>query len=216
MSETASAEAWVRDPDDLLRRNALRLGMGGNQRLATPWVALAAGWSGGNVGPSHAVVPASPEMTPKAVRTAILVALAGGILTDTGAWYRSLRRPSWKPPDWAFGPVWTVIFALTATSAVLAWNADAEWGSRAALLAAYAINAVLNVAWSGLFFTLRRPDWAFVEVLFLWLSIAVLIIVTGRVHGMAALLLLPYLLWVGIAACLNRAIVRLNGPFRSA
>lgn len=72
-----AAEAWVRDPDDLRRRDALRLGMGGNQRLATPWVALAAGWSGGNIGPSsHAVVPATPEMTPKAVRTAILVALA--------------------------------------------------------------------------------------------------------------------------------------------
>lgn len=72
-----AAESWVRDPDDLKRRDALRLGMGGNHRLATPWVALAAGWSGGNVGPNnHAVVPATPEMTPKAVRTGILVALA--------------------------------------------------------------------------------------------------------------------------------------------
>ena len=73
----AAAEAWVRDPDDLRRREALRLGMTGNSRLATSWVALAAGWSGGNIGPSaHAIVPATPEMTPKAVRTAILVALA--------------------------------------------------------------------------------------------------------------------------------------------
>lgn len=73
----AAAEAWVREPDDLRRRDALRLGMAGNHRLATPWVALAAGWSGGNVGPSaRAVVPATPEMTPKAVRTAILVVLA--------------------------------------------------------------------------------------------------------------------------------------------
>ena len=72
-----AAEAWVRDPDDLRRRDALRLGMGGNHRLATTWVALAAGWSGGNIGPNaQAVVPATPEMTPKAVRTAILVALA--------------------------------------------------------------------------------------------------------------------------------------------
>ena len=72
-----AAEAWVRDPDDLTRRGALRLGMTGNHRLATTWVALAAGWSGGNIGPSHhALVPATPEMTPKAVRTAILVALA--------------------------------------------------------------------------------------------------------------------------------------------
>lgn len=72
-----AAEAWIRDPDDLLRREALRLGMTGNQRLASPWVALAAGWSGGNIGPSaQAIVKATPEMTPKAVRTAILVALA--------------------------------------------------------------------------------------------------------------------------------------------
>lgn len=72
-----AAEAWIRDPDDLRRREALRLGMSGNRRLATCWVALAAGWSGGNVGPSaQAVVPATGEMTPKAVRTAILVALA--------------------------------------------------------------------------------------------------------------------------------------------
>ncbi len=148
--------------------------------------------------------------------TAILVALAGGLLTTTGPWYQALRRPAWKPPDWAFGPVWTTIFTLTAISAVLAWNADASPVFRTALVAAYAVNAVLNIAWSGLFFRLRRPDWAFVEVLFLWLSIGVLMIVTGRVHGMAAVLLLPYLGWVGIAACLNRAIVRLNGPFRSA
>ena len=148
--------------------------------------------------------------------TAILVALAGGLLTTTGPWYQALRRPAWKPPDWAFGPVWTTIFTLTAISAVLAWNADTSPVFRTALVAAYAVNAVLNIAWSGLFFRLRRPDWAFVEVLFLWLSIVVLMIVTGRVHGMAAVLLLPYLGWVGIAACLNRAIVRLNGPFRSA
>lgn len=151
-----------------------------------------------------------------AAGAAILVALAGGLLTTTGPWYQALRRPAWKPPDWAFGPVWTTIFTLTAISAVLAWNADASPAARASLVAAYAVNAVLNIAWSGLFFRLRRPDWAFVEVLFLWLSIGVLIVVTGRVHGMAALLLLPYLLWVGVAACLNRAIVRLNGPFRSA
>ncbi|MDP4024930.1 hypothetical protein Q8W71_20060 [Methylobacterium sp. NEAU 140] len=73
----AAAEAWVREPDDLRRRDALRLGMAGDHRLATPWLALAAGWSGGNIGPSaHAVVPATPEMTPRAIRTAVLVVLA--------------------------------------------------------------------------------------------------------------------------------------------
>ena len=150
-----------------------------------------------------------------AAGVAFVVALAGGLLTTTGPWYHALRRPAWKPPDWAFGPVWATIFTLTTVSAVMAW-ADATSSQRAALVAAYAVNAVLNIAWSGLFFRLRRPDWALVEVVFLWLSIAALILVTARISGIAALLLLPYLAWVAVAAVLNRAIVRLNGPFRSA
>lgn len=151
-----------------------------------------------------------------AAGVAVVVALAGGLLTTTGPWYHALRRPSWKPPDWAFGPVWTTIFTLTAISGVMAWNADSGLASRTALVVTYGINAVLNIAWSGLFFRMRRPDWALLEVVFLWVSIAALILVTARVSGLAATLLLPYLVWVGIAACLNRAIVRLNGLFRSA
>lgn len=151
-----------------------------------------------------------------AAGVAVVVALAGGLLTTTGPWYHALRRPSWKPPDWAFGPVWTTIFTLTAISGVMAWNADSGLASRTALVVTYGINAILNIAWSGLFFRMRRPDWALLEVVFLWVSIAALILVTARVSGLAATLLLPYLVWVGIAACLNRAIVRLNGLFRSA
>lgn len=80
------AEAWVRDPEDGRRREALRLGMAGDPRLATTWVALAAGWSGGNLAPTHhGHVPAGPEMTPKAVRTAILVALAQVSARERGA-----------------------------------------------------------------------------------------------------------------------------------
>lgn len=98
-----AAEAWVREPDDLRRREALRLGMAGNHRLASPWVALAAGWSGGNVGPSmQAVVAATPEMTPKAVRTAILVALATVSARDRAARLQAcidLGRPLMLRPD---------------------------------------------------------------------------------------------------------------------
>ncbi|WP_026596905.1 TspO/MBR family protein [Methylobacterium sp. 77] len=148
-----------------------------------------------------------------AAGAAFVTALAGGLLTVTGPWYQALRRPSWKPPDWAFGPVWTTIFTLTAVSAVIAWNADAEASTRHALLAAYGVNLVLNIAWSGIFFRLRRPDWAYLEVIALWLSIVALIVVTARISGIAALLLAPYLAWVSVATLLNRAIVRLNGPF---
>ncbi|GJE60097.1 TspO/MBR family protein [Methylobacterium trifolii] len=147
---------------------------------------------------------------------AVLVAVAGAVLTTIDPWYRALRVPAWKPPDWAFGPVWTVIFSLTATSAVLAWNGDADSGSRAAVLAAFALNGVLNIAWSLLFFRMRRPDWALVEIVFLWLSIVLLIGVAGRVSTTAGLLNLPYLAWVSVAGFLNFRIVRLNPRLREA
>ena len=147
---------------------------------------------------------------------ALAIAVAGGVATRTDTWYRRLRVPAWKPPDWAFGPVWTVIFALTTTSAVLAWNADPDPAARALLVAVFAVNGALNIAWSVIFFRLRRPDWAFVEVLLLWLSIVAVLIAVGRVSSLAAALNLPYLAWVSVAACLNLTIVRLNPRFGEA
>ncbi len=140
---------------------------------------------------------------------AVAVASLGGALTDTGPWYRALNKPTWQPPDWLFGPVWTVIYALTAVSAAAAWRAsDAK--ARRVVVALYGANAVLNVVWSLLFFHLQRPDWAMIEVVALWLSIAALIAVTIRWSHLVAILLTPYLAWVSFAAVLNLAIVRLN------
>lgn len=143
----------------------------------------------------------------------VIVALAGGLLTETGAWYHSLRKPAWKPPDWAFGPVWTVIIILAVIAAALAWEQSDTAGMRAAVLLALLVNSVLNIAWSGVFFNMRRPDWALIEVGLLWLSILALIIVLGSVSTTAGWLLLPYLAWVSVAAFLNYRIVRMNGPF---
>ena len=143
----------------------------------------------------------------------LVVAVAGGLLTETGAWYHSLRKPSWKPPDWAFGPVWTVIIILAVIAAALAWTAAATPAARTAILFVLLVNSVLNIAWSGFFFKLRRPDWALVEVALLWLSILALIVVLGAASPMAGLLLLPYLAWVSVAAFLNYRIVQLNKPF---
>ena len=141
----------------------------------------------------------------------IVVAILGAVLTDIGDWYFSLQKPSWQPPDWAFGPAWTIIFASTATAGVIAWLAAP--GQRPLLAAAFTINGLLNIAWSWLFFRLRRPDWALVEVIVFWLSILALIIVCGRIDSLAGWLLVPYLVWVTFAANLNRTIVRLNRPF---
>ncbi|MBB2961222.1 TspO/MBR family protein [Methylobacterium sp. R2-1] len=146
---------------------------------------------------------------------ALAVAVAGGVATRTDSWYHRLRVPGWKPPDWAFGPIWTVIFALTTASAVIAWNADPDAAARTRFVAVFAVNGVLNIAWSVIFFRLRRPDWALVEVLLLWLSILAVMFTVGQVSMPAAMLNLPYLAWVSVAACLNLTIVRLNPRFGS-
>lgn len=149
------------------------------------------------------------------VAWAIAVAGVGGALTRLDAWYDSLKRPKLQPPDWAFGPAWTVILALAATSAVLAWRAAPDEGARTLVVALIVLNGALNVLWNVLFFTLKRPDWALAEVVALWLSILAPMVAFQPFSPTAAGLLLPYLLWVGFASYLNLAIVRLNAPFGS-
>ena len=143
----------------------------------------------------------------------VTVAMAGGLLTEIGPWYRALVKPSWQPPDWLFGPAWTLIFALTAAAGIRAWEASSDAGARRLVVLSFAVNGVLNAAWSLLFFKLRRPDWALAEVALLWLSIAWLIVLCGRRARVAGWLMLPYLAWVSFAAFLNLTIVRLNAPF---
>lgn len=148
-----------------------------------------------------------------AAAVAIFIGVIGGTLTDTGPWYQSLQKPSWQPPDWLFGPAWTLIFALATVSAVSAWRNAASRVERDSVIALFALNGTLNVLWSTLFFALRRPDWALIEVGFLWASILLPMIVFWRFARSAILCLLPYLLWVSFASYLNFAVVRLNAPF---
>jgi translocator protein len=148
-----------------------------------------------------------------AAAVAVFVATLGGTLTDTGPWYQDLRKPSWQPPDWLFGPGWTLIFALATVSAVYAWRGAQDRAQREWVIGLFALNGFFNVLWSLLFFALRRPDWALGEVAFLWLSILVPMIVFWRFARPATVYLVPYLLWVSFAAFLNLTVVRLNAPF---
>lgn len=138
----------------------------------------------------------------------------GGALTELGPWYFALKHPSWKPPDAAFGVIWTTIFTLCAISGWLAWQAAVTPALRRRVGGLFGANAVLNILWSALYFKLQRPDWALFEVVFLWLSILALIVGLWRLSRLASGLLLPYLLWVGIAAVLNWETVQFNGPFQ--
>jgi tryptophan-rich sensory protein len=127
-----------------------------------------------------------------------------------------LRKPPWQPPDALFGPVWTLIFALAALSFIVFWRRLAVRNDRLEVIAAFLMNGFLNVLWSLLFFRFERPDWALYEVAFLWISIVVMIVLVKRSSTSAAVLLLPYLIWVSFAAVLNLKIVQLNTPFGHA
>jgi benzodiazapine receptor len=147
-----------------------------------------------------------------ALATAFIAAL-GATITQLGPWYHSLEQPSWAPPDMAFGPAWTLIFALSAMSAATAWMAAPDRESADGLLGLYAFNGSLNLLWSFIFFRLQRPDIAAVEVWFLWASVALLIVKCWRYSRAASFLLLPYLAWVAFAGMLNAAVVVRNPPF---
>ncbi len=148
---------------------------------------------------------------------ATLITLAvlgvGGAMTSVGPWYRDLRKPSWNPPNWLFGPAWTAILGLAAWAGVIAWTRAPDAAVHREIAILYGLNIALHVLWSPLFFNLRRPDWALIEVPFLWLSIAALMVGVAPLSTLAVWLLAPYLAWVAFAAFLNLTIVRMNASF---
>jgi len=123
------------------------------------------------------------------------------------AWYPSLVKPTWNPPNWIFGPVWTTLYVLMGVAAWRGWRASEN--SRP-LIVAYGAQLVLNALWSILFFGLKQPSWALVDIVALWTLLAWLLVALWRADRWAGALWLPYVLWVSFATALNTAIVRLN------
>jgi len=134
---------------------------------------------------------------------------ASGMLFRPGEWYAELTKPSWTPPSWLFGPVWTVLYLMIAIAGWLVWRSAA--GARLVWpLALFGTQMAFNGLWSAFFFGLHRIDLALVDITLLWLSIAGTIVAFARLQTSAAVLLVPYLLWVSFAAVLNFSIWRLN------
>jgi translocator protein len=127
-------------------------------------------------------------------------------VSGTSQEYASLARPSWAPPSWLFGPVWTALYASMAAAAWLVWR---RVGLDRALVP-FAVQLLLNAAWTPLFFGAGRYGWALVDIVALWLAIGVTVVVFWRVSRPAALLLVPYWLWVTFATALNASILALN------
>jgi translocator protein len=135
----------------------------------------------------------------------------GSILTtpSIGGWYATLAKPAWSPPNWVFGPVWSLLYIAMAVAAWLVWR-RVGFPRAASALNLFAIQLVLNVCWSAIFFGLHRPGLAFAEILLLWLAILTTMVAFRSLSRAAAWLLAPYLLWVAFAAMLNFSIWRLN------
>jgi len=134
---------------------------------------------------------------------------AFGGLFMPGEWYALLKKPSWNPPGWVFGPVWTALYTVMAVAAWLIWRLGG-WQAQRRPLMLFFLQLVLNAAWTPLFFGLHRPGMAFFEIVLLWLTIAATVIAFSRVSRAAAWLLAPYLAWVSFAAVLNFTLWRLN------
>ena len=138
-----------------------------------------------------------------------VVAGIGGLVTTPSIpnWYSGLVKPSWTPPSWVFGPVWSVLYLCMAVAAWLVWRK----GNALVPLTFFAVQLAFNAAWSWLFFGLHSPGAALIDIVLLWIAIAATTIAFWRRSVVAGLLFLPYLAWVSFAATLNFAIWRLNG-----
>jgi len=138
-------------------------------------------------------------------------AAVGALFTHTSVntWYTQLRRPEWTPPNWIFGPVWTVLYLLMAVSAWIVWRSS-SWPESAAALMLFGVQLLLNSLWSVIFFGLRRIGAAFGEILILWTMIVATTVAFLPISLLAAWLLIPYLAWVGFASYLNFRIWQMN------
>ena len=134
---------------------------------------------------------------------------ATGFLGVPGEWYASLEKPSWNPPSWIFGPVWSLLYTLMAVAAWLVWR-QGGWTARRKELSWYGIQLLLNAAWTPVFFGLHLPALALVNLILLNLAVAITIITFFRATKTAGWLLVPYQLWLLFAAVLNATLWWLN------
>jgi tryptophan-rich sensory protein len=153
----------------------------------------------------------SPNLVALLVFVGLVMATATlGGQWGAGAWYANLSKPAWTPPGWLFPPVWLALYVMIAVAGWLIWKTPHE--SRMLILAPWAAQLVLNAAWSYIFFGRHEIAIGLLDILAMWVMIAAFIIAAWPVNRGAALLFIPYLIWVSYAAALNAAIWFRNTP----
>lgn len=141
----------------------------------------------------------------------LMVELLGGWFTEMGVktWYPTIQKPTWVPPNWVFGPVWTVLYIMMAFSLWLVWK-EPTTAPKAMAYRLFAAQLCVNLIWSALFFTFECPLCALIDIVVLWLLVAWTIASFYAIRPLAGFLLIPYLLWVSYAMALNASIWYLN------
>jgi len=141
----------------------------------------------------------------------LVIGFAGSFFTSSSVndWYTTLNKPIFNPPNWLFGPVWTLLFILIGLSFYFVWIENFGKQKKIAI-GIYSFQLILNLLWSFLFFGLKKPFLALIEIFFLWMVIITNLIMFYKISKKAGLLLIPYLLWVTFAAILNLFIFVLN------
>ena len=141
-----------------------------------------------------------------------LPGILGSVVTinSVNTWYSTLRKPFFSPPNWIFGPVWTTLYFLMGVSLYLVWISKKNQKEKKKALVLFMLQLFLNGVWSFLFFGFQLPLVALFELIMLWFILATTLRSFVRISSTAALLLIPYFLWVSFAMLLNAAIVLLN------
>ncbi len=147
-----------------------------------------------------------------AVALPVVVGGLSGFATSRGVstWYPTLIKPSFNPPAWVFGPVWTVLYIMMGVAAYLVWLRGVDADGVRVGLTVFVIQLALNGLWSILFFGMQQPGWALLEIIVLWAAIGATIWLFWRVVPAAGVLLLPYWAWVSFATVLNASLWWLN------
>jgi len=157
----------------------------------------------------------SVKEIPRLVVSIVIVFLAGAVgtvytLKEITGWYAFLPKPSWTPPNWAFGPIWSILYILMGISLFLVWREGLGKKNVQIGVLVFAVQLAINVIWSLVFFGTHNIFGGLVLVLILWISILINIIVFYRISKPAGLILIPYLIWVSIASYLNYSVFLLN------
>jgi tryptophan-rich sensory protein len=165
---------------------------------------------------SDTAISGNPTKSPakSAVVLAGLLAItfcapAMGAFGMPGEWYAGLEKPSWNPPSWVFGPVWTFLYISMAVAAWLVWK-KGGWKSQRRPLTLYLVQLLLNAIWTPLFFGLHLPGWAFLEILLLLAAVVATMLAFWKTRRPAGALFVPYVLWVSFASVLNGTLWWLN------